>query len=326
MMRLRYSSTLGLLILILALAGCSSGSSDSQEDIRASGFIEGRLYTLSSALGGRIDEVLVTPGDVVGSGDLLINLDSTELEIMRDQAQAAVEAAQAEIANLQDRPTAIEIAEASANVDIATAELDAAEAALDLLNSGYEPLDPPQAEVNAAESAIVVAGAGLTLAQARSAQVEAGPHDEEVKILEASLAEAQAQLELVDRQLLELTLTAPQDGVIQQVLNSVGEVVTPGSPIAYLMDPDYLTLTLYVPVTDIAKVQLGGTVEISSDSYPDEVFSGSVTRIADEAQFTPATVLTEEERVKLVFAVEILVDDPSGKLKPGMPVDAVIKP
>jgi HlyD family secretion protein len=244
---------------------------------------------------------------------------------MRDQAQAAVEAAQAEMAILQDRPTAIEIAEASSNVDIAAAELDTAEAALDLLNSSYEPLEPPQAEVNAAESAIVVAGAGLTLAQARLAQVEAGPHDEEVKILEASLAEAQAQLELVDRQLLELTLTAPQDGVIQQVLNSVGEVVAPGSPIAYLMDPDYLTLTLYVPVTDITKVQLGDTVEISSDSYPDEVFSGWVTRIADEAQFTPATVLTEEERVKLVFAIEIQVDDPSGKLKLGMPVDAVIK-
>jgi len=325
MRRLRYSSTLGFLILILALAGCSNGSSDSQEDIRASGFIEGRVYTLSSALGGQIDEILVTPGDVVGSGDLLISLDSTELEIMRDQAQAAVEAVQVEMAILHDRPTAIEIAEASSNVDIAAAELDTAEAALDLLNSSYEPLEPPQAEVNAAESAIVVAGAGLTLAQARLAQVEAGPHDEEVKILEASLAEAQAQLELVDRQLLELTLTAPQDGVIQQVLNSAGEVVAPGSPIAYLMDPDYLTLTLYVPVTDITKVQLGDTVEISSDSYPNEVFSGWVTRIADEAQFTPATVLTEEERVKLVFAIEIQVDDPSGKLKLGMPVDAVIK-
>jgi len=325
MRRLRLSSTLGIIILILTLVGCSNGSSDNQEDLRASGFIEGRRYTLSSSIGGRIDEILVTPGDVVESGDLLINLDSTAFEIMRDQAQAAVEAAQAEIANLQDRPTSIEIVEASANVDIATAELDAAEAALDLLNSGYEPLDPPQAEVNAAESAIVVAGAGLTLAQARLAQVEAGPHDGEVKILEASLAEAEAQLELVDRQLLEFTLIAPQSGVIQQVLNSVGEVVAPGSPITYLMDPDYLTLTLYIPVTDIAKIQLGDRVEISSDSYPDEVFYGSVNRIADEAQFTPATVLTEEERVKLVFAVEILVDDPSGKLKSGMPVDAVIK-
>jgi HlyD family secretion protein len=56
------------------------------------------------------------------------------------------------------------------------------------------------------------------------------------------------------------------------------------------------------------------------------VFSGSITNIADEAQFTPATVLTEEERVKLVFAVQVLIDDPTGRIKPGMPVDAEINP
>jgi len=326
MNRLRLLSTVCLIPLILGVVSCSSENSVDPDVIRASGFIEGRIYTLSSALGGRIEQVLVEQGKVVDAGELLIVLDSTQLEYARDQAQAAVEAAQVKISALQDRPSPIEIAEAVAGVDIAKAELEAAEAALDLLKSSYEPLDPPEADVNAAESAIVVAGAGLTLAQAQLAQIEAGALDGEQKIFEALLAEAQAHLQLVDRQMEELSLIAPQDGVVQLVMNTEGEVVAPGTPIVYLMDPKHLTLTLYIPVTHIAKIQFGDGVEITADSYPDEMFTGSVTRIADEAQFTPATVLTEEERVKLVFAVEILIIDPSGRLKPGMPVDALIKP
>jgi HlyD family secretion protein len=92
------------------------------------------------------------------------------------------------------------------------------------------------------------------------------------------------------------------------------------------LDPDDLYLRLFIPVTQVAKVHLGDMFEITTDAYPDETFSGSVVHIADEAQFTPATVLTQEERVKLVFAVKLLVQDPSGKLKPGMPVDAASLP
>jgi len=326
MKRLKILSALCFILLLLLVASCSSDSSVDPDIIRASGFIEGSVYTLASALGGRIDQVLVFQGDVVEVGELLIVLDSTQLDYTRDQAKAAVQAVQADILALQDRPSSLEIAEATAGVEIALAELEAKEAALEMLQSSYKPLNPPEADVNAAESAIVVAGAGLTLAQAQLAQVEAGALEGEAKILKAMLAEAEAHLELVDRQSQEFNLVAQQDGIIQHLLNSEGEVVAPGSPIAYLMDPEHLTLILYIPVTNIAKIEYGDGVEISADSYPDEVFNGSVIRIADEAQFTPATVLTEEERVKLVFAVEILIDDPSGRLKPGMPVDALVKP
>jgi HlyD family secretion protein len=313
-------------MILILLVSCSGSGSGDDDTLQASGFIEGRVYTLASSMGGRIDEILVSQGEVVEAGDQLIILDSTQLDYLRDQAQAAVEAILADISALEDRPSSVELAEVSANVEIALAELNAAEAALDLLNASYEPLDPPEIERNAAEAAIVVAGAGLTLAQAQLAQVEAGPLEGEEKVLEALLSEAEANLDLVTLQLEELNLIAPADGIIQEVLHSEGEVATPGSPIAYLMTPEHLTLTLYIPVKHITTIEYGMEVEITADSYPDEVFIGSVSNIADEAQFTPATVLTEEERVKLVFAVEVLIDDPTGKLKPGMPVDAVITP
>ena len=93
-----------------------------------------------------------------------------------------------------------------------------------------------------------------------------------------------------------------------------------------VLDPSILTLTVYVREAQVAKIKVGEKVEIRVDAFPENVFEGLVRYIADQAQFTPTEVQTEEERVKLVFAVEILINDPDGRLKPGMPADATIIP
>jgi HlyD family secretion protein len=315
-----------MVILSLGIAACTGGNGIDSEAIRASGFIEGRVYKIASSQGGKVDEVFVEQGDEVQAGALLMTLDGTDLENVRDQAQAGVDAARAALLILQEKPTARDVAEATAAVERAEALLDSAKAERDLLLSSYEPLEPPEVELNVAESAIELAEAGVALAEAQLAQVKAGPFEEEQRILDAQLNEAQAYLRLIELQLDDLNLIAPIDGIAVQVMNREAEVISPGSPVLYLMDPKYLTLKLYIPVAQIAKLTVGDEFEITADAYPEEVFSGSVVHIADEAQFTPATVLTQEERVKLVFAIELLINDPSGKLKRGMPVDAVMSP
>ena len=57
------------------------------------------------------------------------------------------------------------------------------------------------------------------------------------------------------------------------------------------------------------------------DSFPGETFPAKVTKIANQAEFTPQNVQTQEGRQTTVYAVELTVDNPDGKLKPGMPVD-----
>jgi HlyD family secretion protein len=326
MIRTKFLSCLWMVVWLLGMAGCSNDTATASEGIRASGFIEGRQYTITSSLGGRVVEVMAAQGDRVEAGELLVVLDETQLEDARDQAQAGVDAAQAGLAASQEKPTAREVAEAEAALKRAEGELDSAKASRGLLISNYSPMDPPATELHAAESAIDVAEAGVELAKAQLAQVKAGPLEVDQKILEARLSEAEANLRLVELQLNELNLIAPIDGVVTQVLNTEGEVVSAGSPVLYVLDPSYLTLRLFIPVTQVAKVHIGDTFEITADSYPDETFTGSVIHIADKAQFTPATVLTQEERVKLVFAVKLLIQDASGKLKPGMPVDAALLP
>lgn len=84
-------------------------------------------------------------------------------------------------------------------------------------------------------------------------------------------------------------------------------------------------MKIYVPEQQIGKVHLGSETRIYVDAYPDRHFNGKVTKISDQAQFTPKNVETKEERVKLVFAVEVTVENPEGMLKPGMPGDVVLR-
>ena len=78
---------------------------------------------------------------------------------------------------------------------------------------------------------------------------------------------------------------------------------------------------VYVPEDQYGEIMLGDSAVVSVDSFPDEFFDAVVTRIADQAEYTPRNVQTEEDRKTTVFAVELSVEDLGGKLKPGMPAD-----
>jgi HlyD family secretion protein len=100
-----------------------------------------------------------------------------------------------------------------------------------------------------------------------------------------------------------------------------GEVAVPGAPLMTLAKLDDLKITVYVPEDRYGSIQLGESAQVSVDSFPGQVFTATVTRIADQAEFTPRNVQTEEGRRTTVFAVELKVDNPDSKLKPGMPAD-----
>jgi HlyD family secretion protein len=80
-------------------------------------------------------------------------------------------------------------------------------------------------------------------------------------------------------------------------------------------------MTVYVPEDRYGRIQLGQQAAITVDSFPGESFSGTVQRIAEQAEFTPRNVQTAEGRASTVFAVELSIANESGKLKPGMPAD-----
>jgi HlyD family secretion protein len=140
----------------------------------------------------------------------------------------------------------------------------------------------------------------------------------------AQLKEAEAAARVARVTLEDMRLASPIDAVVTRTHAEVGETVAAGRPVVTLTNLDKPWVRVYVPETVIGRVRLGGVADITVDSFPDRVFKGRVTYIASQAEFTPKNVQTQEERVKLVFAVDVTADNPDGTLKPGMPADVVI--
>ena len=148
----------------------------------------------------------------------------------------------------------------------------------------------------------------------------------EAEVQSAALREAHASLAEQQRYLDEMTVRAPTAGTVLVRTIERGEWVQPGTPLFSMVDLSQLYLKIYVPEPDIGKIVHDQPARVHVDAFPQRFFPARVSKIASEAEFTPKNVETREERVKLVFAVELALDEnPGDVLKPGMPADAVVR-
>ncbi len=253
----------------------------------------------------------------------------------RDAAQAQLDLARAGATSYEGAAATAAVNGAQAQLLIAQAGVDAAEAAL--AQAQAAPLTSRD-QVLMADTGVDAAAAQLQIAQGQLAQAEAflaglevGSSAEQIAVLSAQVAGAKAaqaaalaSLKALDIELAHGAVTAPAGGVISERLVHAGELAIPGAPLFILADLDQVTLTVYVPEADLGRVALGQAVEVTVDSY-DHSFAGVVSHIATQAEFTPMNVQTQEERVHMVFAVKVLLENSDHQLKPGMPADALFK-
>lgn len=176
-----------------------------------------------------------------------------------------------------------------------------------------------------ARAALAEAEAQAAAAQAQVEGLQAGASAAQLAALEARLAQAEAALEALRTQRSMREIVAPAGGVILELIIGPGEVAAPGAALLTLADTRDLSLTVYVPENQVGQVKLGQEVQVTVDSFPGRTFAGRVRHIADRAEFTPRNVSTKEERVNLVFAVEIQIANEDGALKPGMPADVAFE-
>jgi HlyD family secretion protein len=138
----------------------------------------------------------------------------------------------------------------------------------------------------------------------------------------SALEVAKAAFDTAQLQLDNAVIRAPISGVILVKAIEPGELATVGTPIVTMADLSVVKLTVYLAEQNVGKVNLGEAVAVSVDSYPDQKFLGKITYISDQAEFTPKSIQTKEERTTQVFGVKIEIPNPDQKLKPGMPADA----
>jgi multidrug resistance efflux pump len=212
---------------------------------------------------------------------------------------------------------------ADVDVQLAQANVQALRTQLRHLNDQYDDPIALQVQARQAEDAYHLAGAAVSLAEAQLQAAKIGPRPEDIAVAQAQVQVAESARALLENQVAQLTLTAPADGLITTRTVEPGEIALPGAILFSLGDLDQVTLRVFIPETKIGKVQLGQTAVVTVDSL-DQYFEGVVTYIASDAEFTPQNVQMPEERVNLVFAVEINLENPDHLLKPGMPADAEI--
>jgi len=271
--------------------------------------------------------------------DMLENPQELEAQIIaaRKQvalAEQAVELAEAQLANermLRDlkakgtserRMADLQVYAAEKALAAAQADEQAARAALNhLLGMRNEPL-ALTTQANTAEGQYRIAEAEVKAAQAQLDDLLDGPTAEEIAVAEAAVRQAEAEAQVLREQLARYTLVSPIEGVVLVQVLRAGELAAPAAPILTLGDLSQVRLEVYVPENRVGHVYVGQPVKVTVDSFPDRVFEGQVTRIGSEPEFTPRNVATAEERLNTFYAVEILLPNPEGLLKPGMPADA----
>ena len=203
----------------------------------------------------------------------------------------------------------ITLAQSEANLELAQQNLEEVRQQLDELEEGPDP------------DTLALAQARLKTAEANLAAAQAGPSQEQLALASSQVEVARAAVGVLDAQTQKLRLAAPVSGVVLSRSVEPGEVAAPGAPLMILAKLDDLKITVYIPEDRYGSVKIGQQAQVFVDSFPGETFTGVVVSIADQAEFTPRNVQTEEGRRTTVFAVELKVENPDGRLKPGMPAD-----
>jgi HlyD family secretion protein len=289
-----------------------------------SGHIEATEVRVSAEVGGRLLELLPREGDRVARGQLLARIDDQETRLALDAARAERAGADAELRLRRAGARAEEIAEARARLEQAQAEEAGARRELvrmqGLLASGSGTGQSRDAALTRQEAAVSARAA----AAERLRRLEAGSRPEEIDAARARVAAADAHIAQLEKRLADAQLASPVDGVLSERLAEPGELVGPGTALAVLIELDRPWLTVYVGEPELGRIGLGQPVEVVTDGG--ETRRGRLSYISSKAEFTPRNVQTRDERVKLVYRVEVELDNADGLFKPGMPAEARFEP
>ena len=202
--------------------------------------------------------------------------------------------------------------------DVARREYERSKETLDLAKEGSRAQTIRTAEARVAEGEAL-----LRQAQSNLTRIEAAKKD--VEAARSVVAAARATLDQMAIQLDYTQLKAPGTGIITSRSIEPGEVVTPGREVLTLSNLETVDLKIFVDETEIGKVKPGQKADVRVDTFPDKRFSGTVSFISPEGEFTPKIIQTRKERVKLVYLVKVSIPNPALELKSGMPADAWLR-
>lgn len=315
-----YRSVPLALLLVAGLAACQKPSGN----ILASGTIEATSVQVSARSSGQIVRLVGEEGMNVRPGDLLAEVDHTTLDLQLSQARSGVDLARAQLDLLVNGARAEDLIQGREQLNQANDALKSAQDDFERMKNLFAGGAATKKQKDDADLRFTMARAQANGADQALKKLENFARPEEVKAALARLDQAAFSVKLLQKAIEDCTVKAPAEGVITESLIEKGELAAPNTGLFVITDLARVKLTIYVPEPDLGRVRLGQEARISVDSYPGKTFPGKVTWISPVAEFTPRDIQTRDERVKLVYAVKIEIENPDAVFKPGMPADAEI--
>jgi len=321
----RFTRILLVALLPWWLGACTRHVEKQTGDLVLSGNVEVTDAQLGFKVPGRVAERTASEGGRVTAGQLIARLDDAEQKQELALRHAEENAVAAALAELEAGARPQEIAATQASVRSAEAERDRAK--LEFTRSqelrGKEVIS--NRDFEAAQALLKVAESRVTEAGERLKLLQAGARPETINQAKARLEQARAAVALAGTRLENTRLISPLTGVVLSHNVEPGEFVSAGTPVATVADIAHMWVRAYINQTDLGRIQLGEKVAVRTDTFPDRTYEGTIGFIATEAEFTPKTVQTPKERVRLVFRIKVDVANPKDELKSGMPADVIIK-
>ncbi len=248
------------------------------------GRLESDEIDIATKFAGRIAELRADEGDMVTQGQIVARMDTSDLEASLAKSQSLLEESRR---SLQEAKANLEAQQAQAT--LASQELDRTTQLVKRGFATYELLDQRREASNAAQGAL--AAARERVAEAERA-IDAAVHDAEFY-----------RVNIADN-----SLRAPKEGRIQYRIANVGEVLPAGGRVFTMLDISYVYMDIYLPTLDAGKTKIGADARITLDAVPGVAVPAKVSFVATQAQFTPKTVETKDERDKLMFRVRLKID------------------
>lgn len=294
-------------------------------DLVLYGNVDIRQVDLGFRIPGRIESVSFEEGDLVKKGDVVAVLDKAPYEAEYEAAKAQLAQSAANFARLKKGNRPQEIEEAKATVKQRKAALENAEATF---KRAGEQVKVGAASKQAYDDALAQNVQAEALLENAKEALSLAIEGFRIEDIEAGLAArnvTKAQLESARINLNDTKILSPSNGYMLTRVREPGAIVAPGSVVYTLSLHEPVWIRAYVSETDLGLIKPGMEASVTNDSRPDKPYKGQIGFISPQAEFTPKTVQTPELRTDLVYRLRVIVNDPKGELRQGMPVTVNLK-
>lgn len=302
-----------LLIALITLAGCAP----SEKDV-ALGTLERDRIVLPATAAEIVVARPIAEGSAVEVGDLLVQLDARQQQLVVNAVEAEVAQLEAALTQLRNGPRAEEIAAAEARVESNRAVLHENRLRLERIKDLVEKKVASQADLDNITALVESNAARLREAEAQLDLLRAGTRTEEIAQAQARLEAGRARLAMEQKKLNDLSITATRAGILDALPFELGERTAVGAPAAVILSSGAPYARVYIPETSRAAIAIGTVLEVRLDGS-EKSYQGRVRWIAKDPAFTPYFALNSSERSRLVYLAEVQLPAEADHLPTGLP-------